>query len=362
MYQSFKVKNFRCFREFTLEDLKRVNLIAGMNNVGKTALLEAFFIHCGAYNPELTLRVNTFRGIEILKFNLGRWVETLWDSFFSEFDISKKIELIGNNEKTGQRLVYLKALRQPEELEKFSQYISSRPSGSEGLPLSSQATRQVLELGHENGQGQRGSYYMIFDQNGIHNAPLPPSPPFPAFFLAARVRVPHTEDAERFGKLDIIGRQDVLVKALQLVEPRIRRLAVVVAGGVPMIHGDIGSNRMVPLPLMGEGMVRLASLVLAISNAQDGFVLIDEIENGLHHSILPKLWLAIGEVSRQFNTQVFATTHSNECIAAAHKAFRESDAYDFRLHRLERIKETILAVTYDQETLEAAIETGLEVR
>jgi AAA15 family ATPase/GTPase len=119
---------------------------------------------------------------------------------------------------------------------------------------------------------------------------------------------------------------------------------------------------MVPLPLMGEGMVRLASLVLAISNAQDGFVLIDEIENGLHHSILSKLWSAVGEVSRQFNTQVFATTHSNECIAAAHKAFRESGAYDFRLHRLERIKETILAITYDQETLEAAIEAGLEVR
>jgi len=67
-------------------------------------------------------------------------------------------------------------------------------------------------------------------------------------------------------------------------------------------------------------------------------------------------------VARQFHTQVFATTHSLECIVAAHKAFTESGVYDFRLHRLDRVKETIRAVTYDQETLAAAIETGLEVR
>lgn len=109
-------------------------------------------------------------------------------------------------------------------------------------------------------------------------------------------------------------------------------------------------------------MVRLATLVLHIGNAPDGVVLVDEIENGLHHSILPKVWRAIGEVAREFNTQVFATTHSRECIVAAHRAFTESEVYDFRLHRLERLKETIRAVTYDREALEAAIETGLEVR
>ena len=109
-------------------------------------------------------------------------------------------------------------------------------------------------------------------------------------------------------------------------------------------------------------MVRLASLVLHIGNAPNGVVLVDEIENGLHHSILPKVWRAIGEVAREFNTQVFATTHSLECIVAAHKAFAGSGLYDFRLHRLERRKATIRAVTYDQEALEAAIETGLEVR
>ena len=41
MYKSFRVKNFRCFKDLQINDLGRVNLISGKNNTGKTALLEA---------------------------------------------------------------------------------------------------------------------------------------------------------------------------------------------------------------------------------------------------------------------------------------------------------------------------------
>jgi len=360
MYESFEVRNFRCFGELALADLERVNLIAGVNNVGKTALLEALFLHCSAYNPALTMRLNAFRGIESIRIELGRWAETPWDSLFSGFDTSRKVELIGENDTTGRRILRLKVVRQPEELAKIGQFIQHGSGGPEGVLLSAE-TAQVLELEYQ-GEEQSGRYYMIFDAKEPRTEPIPPPPPFPAFFLAARVRIPLAEDAERFGRLEIIGRQDVLLKALQVIEPRLRRLTVVVAGGVPMLHGDIGLDRLVPLPLLGEGMARLASLVLAVGNAPNGVVLVDEVENGMHHSILPKVWRAIGQVARQFNTQVFATTHSLECIVAAHKAFTESEIYDFRLHRLDRVKEIIRAVTYDQETLAAAIETGMEVR
>ena len=137
---------------------------------------------------------------------------------------------------------------------------------------------------------------------------------------------------------------------------------MVVVAGEPILHGDIGIGRLIPLPVMGEGMVRLADLVLHIGNAPKGVVLIDEIENGIHHSIMPKVWKAIGKSARNFDTQVFATTHSLECIIAAHKAFEESDVYDFQLHRLERINDTINVVSYEQKDLSIAIEEGFEVR
>lgn len=362
MYKSFSLRHFRCFQQLSLDNLERVNLIAGVNNVGKTALLEALFLHCGAYNPALTLRLNAFRGIESvnIKFEFGRWVETPWDSLFRQFDTSKTVELAGENEHTGHRTLRLKLIHQPQELARVEQCSQYAPEGPEGVSLPSEIA-QVLELECREGE-QLHRYYLILGPNGVQGKPIPPPPPFLAFFLAVRARIPPAEDAERFGKLEIIGQQDTLLKALRVIEPRLQRLTVVVTGGVPMIHGDLGLGRLVPLPVMGEGMARLASLVLAVVNASNGVVLVDEFENGLHHSILPKVWRALAEVARQFNTQVFATTHSLECIVAAHRAFSESECYDFRLHRLEYIDETIRPVTYDQETLEAAIKIGLEVR
>ncbi len=369
MYKSFEVSNYRCFSKLTLAELERVNLIAGVNNVGKTALLEALFLHCGAYNPELALRVNAFRGIETVKIELGRWVETPWDSLFHQFDVTKSIELAGENTIAGHRSLRLRVLREPTELARVAQFINDGPDETRKVlgpdesqkVLDTSETAKVLQLEYQE-KGRHDSYYMILDRRGIHTTPVPPAPPFPAFFQGARIRIPFREEAERFGRLEIRGEQDVVWRVLQLIEPRLKRLAIVVVAGEPILHGDVGVGRLMPLPVMGEGMVRLASLVMHIGNAPNGVVLVDEIENGLHHSILPKVWRAIGEVARQFDTQIFATTHSLECIVAAHRAFSESERYDFRLHRLERVNETIRAVTYDQETLEAAIETGLEVR
>jgi len=129
-----------------------------------------------------------------------------------------------------------------------------------------------------------------------------------------------------------------------------------------VIHGDIGAGRLIPLPLLGEGVARLASLILAIANAENGVVLVDEIENGVHYSIMGRVWEAIKEAVRRFNVQLFATTHSRECIEAAHAAFSKDEKYDFRFHRLERVRDSIKVKSYDQEALSAAIQVGLEVR
>jgi len=360
MYQSFEIENFRCFQKLSILDLERVNLIIGANNVGKSALLEALFLHCGAYNPQLILRINALRGIETVKIELGMWAETPWDLLFHQMDISQSIKLIGENKSSGRRLLKLKIVRDPLELAKIREFLPYGSNNSKKI-LSSSESAQVIEIEFEELQKQ-GKYYLIFDNKGIRTEPFPPPPPFPAFLQTARLRPPFKEEAERFGKLQLQGKEDVLLKVLQLVEPRINSLKMVVVAGEPVIHGDIGLKRPMPLPVMGEGMVRLANLVLLIGNAPSGVVLVDEIENGLYHSILPKIWQSIGEVAGEFNTQVFATTHSLECIMAAHKAFKELENYEFRLHRLDRTKETIKAVTYDRETLETAIETGLEVR
>jgi hypothetical protein len=110
MYTYFKIRNFRCFQDLELGNLALVNLIAGTNNVGKTALLEAIFLHGGAYNPGLTLKVNAFRGIETIALSPGAWLEHPLSSFFNQFDASKTIELMGEDTVLGHRKLRLKAV------------------------------------------------------------------------------------------------------------------------------------------------------------------------------------------------------------------------------------------------------------
>lgn len=161
----------------------------------------------------------------------------------------------------------------------------------------------------------------------------------------------------------MIGEQGKIVRILQNVEPRLKDLTVQQRGGAPVIYGNLGERRLMPLPLMGDGIGRLLEIILAPPDARDGILLVDEIENGLHHTVLGNVWKSIAELAKEYNVQVFATTHSLECIHAAHQIFgKDRLPYDFRYHRLERVEGVIQAVTYDGETIEAAIEMDMEMR
>jgi hypothetical protein len=149
---------------------------------------------------------------------------------------------------------------------------------------------------------------------------------------------------------------------LTVVEPRLRQIEPYSGPGGATLYGDIGLSEMLPLGLLGDGLSRLTSIILKIANAHQGLVLVDEVDNGLHHSVIEKVWAAIGAAARLFDVQIFATTHSWECIQAAHRAFEASGRYDLRLYRLDRLEDGIRAVAYDQESLATSVEMNLEVR
>ena len=123
-----------------------------------------------------------------------------------------------------------------------------------------------------------------------------------------------TEDASRLGRLRKQKRGNWLLDALQVVDDRLRGIEENSSGGRSMIWVDIGLSELVPLPVMGAGMIHFTRIVLALALAPGGVVLIDEIENGLHHSVLAEVWGAIAKTAEQFNVQIFATTHSFECV------------------------------------------------
>lgn len=62
-YKSLKITNFRAINSLEAEDFKRVNLITGRNNCGKTTVLEALFLISGMSNPQIPIVINNFRNL-----------------------------------------------------------------------------------------------------------------------------------------------------------------------------------------------------------------------------------------------------------------------------------------------------------
>ena len=123
-----------------------------------------------------------------------------------------------------------------------------------------------------------------------------------------------------------------------------------------------GQERPVPLRSLGDGAVRLFGVALALANSQGGFLLIDEAENGIHYSLQRDFWRMVLLTAQANNVQVFATTHSWDCVAGFAQAAVEAEGVEGALVRLDSDGENIRAVEYSERQLQVAAEQGIEVR
>ncbi len=367
MFRKFAARNFRCFQDFKFEPLARVNLIVGENNVGKTALLEALNLHCLPSVTENAFGANFLRGAS--GSNAAIWRELDW--LFYEKRIKDEIELESVHDAAGKSELRVR-LVQPEE----RSLLPAKPNGESQSDLNVGATTaglNELTMVYEDRKGEEYtsrarlvpvetmSYSSNIDPLEIKFSSSNVEPFGRAVRVLKHLRFPDAY-AELYSALVEAGRESELLSALQALDPRIRRLELLYRGNLPVFHVDIGNIPLMPLFHMGEGITHVLSWLLVIKTYENGTVLIDEFENGLHYGALVDAWKAVGAAARNSNVQVFATTHSWECVKAAHNAFAESGEDEFRLHRLERRDGDIVAITYDQEQLATSVEFGFEVR
>jgi len=114
---------------------------------------------------------------------------------------------------------------------------------------------------------------------------------------------------------------------------------------------------------MGDGINRILTIILALVNCEKGYLLIDEFENGLHHTVQEQLWRVIFYLVEKLDIQVFATTHSWDCIEAYENVLNDEEIKtDGKLIRLEHKNDKIRAVAYRKSQLKSATDFGIEVR
>lgn len=351
MFKSIKIKNLRAITDLEINNLGQVNLFVGQNSYGKTTLLEAFFFLIGATNPKLPLNANTFRGLPFIS-------NKLWDTYFHNMDPTIPIEISAQIQSTleDQLLLIRSHHSKPTTAEPAPSDIAS-PSFAPG---DSETTRELdgLELTYTSSQNLSDRIKSrVFLRNGDLITEGTRERAIRGIFVCPLTIY---EWKDRFAKVQRKKQLGEVISLLKEIEPNISDLRL---NEIGLLEADIGLPKLIPPNLMGGGIVKFLSIALAMFDNQNGIVLIDEIENGLGYTAQQKIWKAILNWVQDLNVQVFATTHSIECV----KAFNNSAdtslfGSEAKLFRIERKDEKFRAVEYTKELLSESLESNWEVR
>jgi hypothetical protein len=309
MVDSIRIRNFRSFSEARIEKCCRINVVVGDNGSGKTALLEALFLSLGV-SPELILRTRTWRGVEAkvsgTKEDINR---ALWADLFYKFQTNKSavISLKGEREQSRSVTVTLN----PRGSRKLIPPSRKTP----GAPIRT-VSRPPIEFKWEIQGYPDVSVEPTFDKDGLVFPPIADYYVKAAFFAANRTPA-SIEVANRFSMLSRTFQAKEFIEKFHHLYSSIKNLSIELSASAPMLFAEVeGLPEQIPLSLASGGMSKLAGILLAMAEQAGGVVIVDEIENGFFHDRLPAVWASILEFSRLYNCQVFASTHSVECLRA----------------------------------------------
>ena len=337
MLRALTIKNFRGFRELKIEPLARVNLIAGKNNVGKTSVLEALYL-LFANKSQFYQSPSAFRSHQ-----------------------EKVSGQPDDQEKTDNFKSFWKWVPHREEtICRIQIEAINTNNNTFVVELDEQCITSSVEnlTFHYSRDGDKQISRAVI----AHFDSIEPVSSWPRMSICSTHHTQPTEDADLLNSLVLKKKRKTLIDVLKVIDPRLEDLQYLKIGSEPLVYVDVGLKELIPLTQLGQGFARLFSFFseMLVENAK--IILIDEIENGIHHSALIDVWKGIAQIAVKEDLQVFATTHSWECIEAAHEVFREREQYDFALHRLQLVKGEIQVVSHDQKMIEVAEKAELEIR
>lgn len=347
--KSFSVRNFRCLTDFELHNIARINLLVGDNDTGKTALLEALFAHLSQANA---INLVTLKGFRQRADTLS---EGFWREFFSGFDEKNEIQLLSVDSTGKQRLSKLM-------VGATAQVSLSVPSatgdqiGDKAFsfrPLRVEYTDSGLDKPVVNEVTAEGRRLLQRQQF---------SPDLNAYFFST-AGLPDPEGVAKHVSQLFINKQEAsLLHLAKVIDERIDKLSVASPKGISEVFLDLGQSRLFPLTLMGSGVFRALGIAAAIPAYSGGIVLVDEVDSGIYYKRLGDLWRGIYQLARDYDVQLFATSHSAECVSAAIDAVTPdlADPDPLHVYRLERGRRT--PIPYESKSLRSAVEFMADVR
>jgi predicted ATPase len=317
MIKSINIERFRCFNKTKGNDFGRINLLGGKNNAGKTAFLEALYLMNEPSNRTIQYLLRFRR--EDMDF-IKAMPKRAWDNFFfnglkensiiissqSDDNVIRKID-ISCNESVEEFISNIKNMKKAEDEDEDLITFANSLNNKELI-------KSALHIKAFEGEYEINSNVFIASGNGIVGRGLPYS--FKnAYLIPASYKQPNEDLAEEFDKAKFEGGSEILLDAFKLIDDSIEKVETFKFGKSAIYLKRKGENYM-PLTLFGDAMNKIADFILRIVNNKNSLILLDEIENGIHHSNQKKLWEMIFKLTKAYNVQLFTTSHSEEMIEA----------------------------------------------
>jgi AAA15 family ATPase/GTPase len=365
-FQSIKLDNYRGFNQVNIPDLRRITIVGGQNGAGKTALLEALFMLLDRKNPAFLIRPFTTRNVIVT----AETSQSQLLQIFSNGDATKTMRLEAKT-KSGKEEMQLTF--GPVTLPNVVNFANPKGIGAgeppgisfqQTLPSISGVTvkvtfngklDQVMHISEGRAQNQLGLSVNMEKQSQIA---LPIST-----LMTPTQRHFAPLESQRFTQVVQEKKYDRLISFMQLAQPNLKSLQILQIGNQPTICGDVGLDIQIPVSFLGEGVHLLMAIGLALLGMPGGVLLLDEFDAAIHYSILSKFWVSVNQLADELGSQVIAATHSRECIQAACDGLENNGASDdLKYIRLNRLKNSVVATSYDKDELRSALNAEWEVR
>ena len=372
MLKSLKLENFRCFPSFEMQQLGRLNLIVGTNNSGKTSILEAIQLLTTQSHLEVLQILKdtmTERG-EYINDKNGDYELDIRHLFYDRLiQINSKFSIESQPICLKDITLYLTHIGDTKLVSSTDLDKAVLPDELELLPDLRGFELNIERLGNPDGKlklplssddGLSFSHIKGFRRD-LRNLPAKTQ-----FIGLSSLTTEKT--IELFDQVVLTTEEELVTKALQILEPNVKRVA---AKGSERsrqnssrgnLFVQLANKQRIPIGSMGDGMWRILGLALAIVNARDGVLLVDEIDTGLHFTVMSDMWKMLWETAKGLNVQIFATTHSNDCWQSlADIANAENPSEDgITIHRVEKGKPN--SIVFTERQIAIAAEHHIEVR
>ena len=353
-YTSLAIENFRSIKKMEMKNLKRINILVGRNNSGKSTILEAFFLLAGLGNPKLALNIHNFRNLPIER---DKDFEVMFHYLDFKTPITLSGEINGKKRKAvikphyenGSKKIGLH--KKPDgnspDLSEMSSYLTTkRDSVLDGLE-----TNFIL--------GGRHFTSMISIKKDDWELPKQYHEEIEATFLTPRnLLLPNPKIID---KLTVQKRLSEVTSVLQEIEPKLSDIRLTTDGAIRV---DLGEKKLMPINILGDGIRRVVSILSTFAKIENGIFIIDEIENGFHHHTMSILWKAILAACELYNVQLIATTHSYECVQSLAELCEQDKKRnrEIQLYRIDREEETHEAKSVGFPVLLGMLEKNWEFR